>query len=262
MRIYYVRSILFVRRNGHYVIADHLREYGSWTQEDQVLYDRPNMDEDEGYFRYDEQSKDWHFWQKRVGRDDELYHSVGSGSIGSSVEQSTCDSSSGEEEESSYGEERETSNVGHRALTVDEGGSGIDDWLRSMVETFEDPARFDIIQADEASSALTLPPRTSNRVTTVTNSPQQPSGRNGETAIVDLAETDTGQERGGQQENVRTRPTANEQGLRGAREQEPALQVNPMSELVDGQALTKGKALMLWNDPFFGAEQIDDVWDI
>ncbi|KAI8629980.1 ankyrin repeat-containing domain protein [Xylariaceae sp. FL1651] len=40
MRIHYVRSVSFAIKNGHYAIANHLKECGSWGDRDQVEYDR------------------------------------------------------------------------------------------------------------------------------------------------------------------------------------------------------------------------------
>ncbi|TRX91199.1 hypothetical protein FHL15_007987 [Xylaria flabelliformis] len=60
MRIYYVRSVDLAKRNGHYTIANLLKENGSWGERDQVLYDRPGFLMDEAHFRYDEEMDDWH----------------------------------------------------------------------------------------------------------------------------------------------------------------------------------------------------------
>ncbi|KAH8162560.1 hypothetical protein CIB48_g5668 [Xylaria polymorpha] len=66
MRIYYVRSVGFAIREGHYAIADHLKQYGSWSTRDQRLHDRryalhPNL-----CFRYNEELDDWYI--QRIGR--------------------------------------------------------------------------------------------------------------------------------------------------------------------------------------------------
>ncbi|KAI0441693.1 ankyrin repeat-containing domain protein [Xylaria telfairii] len=65
MRIYYVRSVGFARQKGHFAIARLLKEYGSWGERDQVLYNRPNILQEMGYFRYDAGIGDWRVrWMK------------------------------------------------------------------------------------------------------------------------------------------------------------------------------------------------------
>ncbi|KAJ8133340.1 hypothetical protein O1611_g283 [Lasiodiplodia mahajangana] len=60
MRIYYVRSVGFAIRRGHWTIANFLKEYGSWSIHDQILYDSPGILADPARFSYDEENDCWH----------------------------------------------------------------------------------------------------------------------------------------------------------------------------------------------------------
>ncbi|KAI1127920.1 ankyrin repeat-containing domain protein [Nemania abortiva] len=78
MRVYYVRSVGFAMKEGHFSIANYLKQCGSWGERDQLLHDRPGvLEENDVYFRYDRESDDWHIrWMKYRGDDD--WYSVGS----------------------------------------------------------------------------------------------------------------------------------------------------------------------------------------
>lgn len=252
MRIYYVRSVLFARRGGFYALASLLINHGSWTEEDQILYDHPSTRQRDGYFRYDKQEQDWHFRQMDLDINHE-FHSVGSSSI-SSAEYSTCDSSSGEEDE--------TGDADWRGLAVDEAESEIDDWLHTVVDTFDTSAGFNAPEQEGPSNPLALPLRPSDRITTEPNSPEQLSDEDGEPEMMEFAGIDLEQGRGGQQDGLVFETTAGEQQINVAREQEFALQIETMPQLVDEQALTTDIGPMPWSDPFFGADAIEDMWDI
>jgi ankyrin repeat protein len=93
MRIHYVRSIGFAIQNGHYAIANYLKDCGSWRDRDQDLYDRCgiNLDDENRYFQYDEKLDDWHIrWMLPKGNGD--YYSVAL-SEGSSTDRSFTGSS-------------------------------------------------------------------------------------------------------------------------------------------------------------------------
>ncbi|KAJ3578922.1 hypothetical protein NPX13_g1646 [Xylaria arbuscula] len=201
VRIHYIRSILFARSNGHYVVANLLTNYGSWTQKDQMIYDRPSTGDHFGIFQYDEQLRDWHHRREDIYRD-RLYRIYSQPTV-SSAEPGTCDSSSGEEEEA------DKTSVG--ALTLQhEMDQETDEWLRTVSDTFGDPAGFNIGHEDESSSPIALPLRPGNRVTTEPNSPQQPSDGYGETETEELAGTNAEGEKSGQQDNIDSEPTARE----------------------------------------------------
>ncbi|KAI0452218.1 ankyrin repeat-containing domain protein [Xylaria acuta] len=69
MRIHYVRSVGLARKEAHYAVANLLKEYGSWGERHQVLYDRPHTLKEDGYFQYDEGTDDWRFRKMGHGRD-------------------------------------------------------------------------------------------------------------------------------------------------------------------------------------------------
>ncbi|KAK5631729.1 hypothetical protein RRF57_007443 [Xylaria bambusicola] len=237
MRIYYVRSVREAMRRGHYVIAKYLKEYGSWTEKDQILYDHPIISNAKGYFRYDDQSNNWHFRQVEWD-DDAGWYSMASTSTISSSEDGTCDGSSEEEED--------ISDSDHGELAAwREPEREMEDWFRSLADTFDESADFGAIQEEAASNHLTLPFRTSNLPEL--DSCQILSSGGGENSMVRLAEPVREQQLHGQLENVDSQPIAGEE---------------PMPELVDEQVLTTDTELMSRNDPFFGADEIEDVWDI
>ncbi|KAI0443018.1 hypothetical protein F4803DRAFT_341135 [Xylaria telfairii] len=60
MRIYYVRSVGFAMREGHYVIANQLKQHGSWSERDQRLCSRRYALHPAAYFRYNEELVDWY----------------------------------------------------------------------------------------------------------------------------------------------------------------------------------------------------------
>ncbi|KAI1367719.1 ankyrin repeat-containing domain protein [Xylaria arbuscula] len=243
--------VLFARRGGHYVIANLLTKYGCWTQKDQMIYERPSTGDLFGIFQYDEQLGDWH--HRPGGRYCDRQHRVYSQPTVSSAEPGTCDSSSGGEEE-----EADKTSVG--ALTLQhEMDQETDEWLHTVSDTFGDPAGFNIDHQEEANSPIALPLRPGNRVITEPNSPQQPRDGSGETETEELAGNDA---RGEQQVNTDSELTAREQGRSVIRDQESPLQANPMPELVIDQALGEGMELIPRSDPFFGADEIEDVWDI
>ncbi|KAJ2995109.1 hypothetical protein NUW58_g1369 [Xylaria curta] len=189
MRIYYVRSVWFARSNGYYVIADHLREYGSWTEEDQILYDRPSTLETDGYFSFDEQSKDWHL--RRVTSIRDMY-------------------------------------------LPDAGLVG------EMGDRF----------------ALMFWPW--NSFVTGQNYPQRLSDEGERYTMSSFVELFLGLKLDDKQDNVESEPTAGKQQWRVAGEQESDLQVRPALE----QVLTTDTGFIPWSDPFFGADEVEDVWNI
>ncbi|KAI1323201.1 ankyrin repeat-containing domain protein [Xylariaceae sp. FL0255] len=97
-RIYYIRSVGFARRNGHSTIAKILRDHGSWSPEDQFLWDSPRYRDETAFFRYDEASDKWHTrWTVQEIRpyryeagwydDDASWHSIGSSDDSRSIEE-------------------------------------------------------------------------------------------------------------------------------------------------------------------------------
>ncbi|KAI1320859.1 hypothetical protein F5Y16DRAFT_76772 [Xylariaceae sp. FL0255] len=69
MRIYYVRSIQFALRFGHRAVANHLREYGLWTEGDELLQNRPGLEDNQAIFRYNPEIDDWHIILPRSIKD-------------------------------------------------------------------------------------------------------------------------------------------------------------------------------------------------
>ncbi|KAI1756056.1 ankyrin repeat-containing domain protein [Xylaria castorea] len=63
MRIYYVRSVSFAKTHGHYAVANHLMQYGSWGDRDQMLHDRRFTLSSYVYFLYEEAIDDWRIRQ-------------------------------------------------------------------------------------------------------------------------------------------------------------------------------------------------------
>ncbi|KAI1420239.1 ankyrin repeat-containing domain protein [Xylaria sp. FL1777] len=100
MRIHYIRSIYFAKKEGHYAIARHLTEYGSWGERDQVLQDRHcHQIDSSGYFRYEEEIDDWSFRKMKIRLDGDQYSvgSYSSSSRSSSEIYASDDESEGEE---------------------------------------------------------------------------------------------------------------------------------------------------------------------
>ncbi|KAI0452155.1 ankyrin repeat-containing domain protein [Xylaria acuta] len=58
--------VRFLLERGHFALAKPPQEFGGWTDRDQEVYDREAILEDEGYFIFDEKTRDWHF--RRVRR--------------------------------------------------------------------------------------------------------------------------------------------------------------------------------------------------
>ncbi|KAI3336336.1 ankyrin repeat-containing domain protein [Xylariaceae sp. AK1471] len=87
MRIHYVRSIRFAMRNGRYAIATHLKQWGSWGERDQILFDRHIYHRDDVYFWYDKELDDWHIRRLKKVWQSDMY------SVGSSDDSSSNDSS-------------------------------------------------------------------------------------------------------------------------------------------------------------------------
>ncbi|TGJ81565.1 hypothetical protein E0Z10_g7206 [Xylaria hypoxylon] len=251
MRIYYVRSVWFAASEGHYAIADFLKEYGRWTKEDQVLYDQLGTLH-ESHFRYDQESNHWHIRHMRQRNSDA--YSIGSSGESVSVEDSTSNDASDEAEDVIDGSYE-------RSALYRESEQATEDWLRSVVDTFDESANFDVMQEEEASNHLALPLRVSNRVITEQNSPQQVD-ENEESATVESVEFDWEQELSGHQDNAESEHTAGEQQYRASGEQESDLQASLVPEIVNEQAITTSMGFIPWGDPFFGADELENVWDI
>ncbi|KAI0527850.1 ankyrin repeat-containing domain protein [Xylaria bambusicola] len=183
MRIYYVRS-----------------EYGSWTLEDQILYDRPSTLEVEGYFHYDEQSNDWNF-QRVKWDDDSGWYSVASTSTTSSAEDGTYNNSS------------EMRGSDHRELAIwREPERDMEDWFRTLVDTFDESAGFGACWEEETNNHLTLPFRTNSFQGK--DNPLQLSDEDAETAMVELAESCWEQQSASRPDNVESQLTTGEQQRR------------------------------------------------
>ncbi|RWA04435.1 hypothetical protein EKO27_g10670 [Xylaria grammica] len=252
MRIYYIRSVWFATENCHGTITKYLKEYGSWTEEDQILYNQPDLPYSTTNFHYDEQSNKWH--AGRLVHDRGFSYSVGSSREVASVEGSAYSDLS--EEEETFDGYYERPDVRHESERASE------DWLRSLVDTFDESAGIDVIQEEETSNHPALPLRTSNRIFTEPNSLQELSCENGEAGIVEEIETDEEPEPESYRISVESKHTTGDQQRSLVAEQDPDLQVRSMPDIVNEQDVSTSMGFMPWNDPFFGADEPENAWDI
>ncbi|GAW24103.1 hypothetical protein ANO14919_136840 [Xylariales sp. No.14919] len=259
MRIYYIRAVWLARQNCHFTIAKYLKEYGSWTQEDQILYDRPGVRATWTYFSYDEESNKFHVRVLREHSDGSIdsndYFSVRSSSKTVSAEGSTSGYSSEESEEAIAGC-HERPDIWH------EPDQTVGDWLVSLVDTFDESAGFDVIQEEETSNHPALPLRISNRVFTEPNSLQELSGENGEAGIVEEVGTDGEPAPDSYRISVESKHTTGDQQRSLVAGQHPDPQVRSVPDIVNEQDVSASMGLMPWSDPFFGADEPENAWDI
>ncbi|KAI0418221.1 ankyrin repeat-containing domain protein [Xylaria grammica] len=253
MRINYVRSVWFAARRSHFTIAKYLKEYGLWTEEDQILYDHLGVPEKLVNFYYNEELNKWHIpWViKRSGST----YLTGSSSGASSVAVSTHGDSS-EEAEESFDGYYERPNVRHRSEPATE------DWLRSLVDTFDESEGFDVIWEEDTSNHPALPSRASNSIFIEPNSPQELRDENGEAGIVEEMETDGEPEPNNYQISVESEYTAGEQQTSATGKQELELQVRSVLDTVNEPDGSTSMGVIQWSDPFFGADDPENVWDI
>ncbi|KAI1424264.1 ankyrin repeat-containing domain protein [Xylaria sp. FL1777] len=180
MRIYYVRSVGFAMSG----------EYGSWTENDQLLYDR-------------RESNNWHVrWI-----------------VGSS--------------ETASEEVEETMWYGLNRVA--------EDWLRSAAIASDEFAGLDVFQEEEANSRPVSPWRAGDGV----NHPLQPNNEDEEITPVQLVESNC-------------KPLLR----RGEYDAESERTPEHSRRAVDEQVASTSLGYILWEDPFWGADQPNDVWDI
>ncbi|KAI0970294.1 ankyrin repeat-containing domain protein [Xylaria arbuscula] len=80
MRIYYVRSVIFAIRSGHFAIVDLLKQYGSWSERDQRLYDCLHcLPIFNVCPKYDEDTDTWHISSRRDNLDYTIPPRLGTG---------------------------------------------------------------------------------------------------------------------------------------------------------------------------------------
>ncbi|GAP92889.1 putative multiple ankyrin repeats single kh domain [Rosellinia necatrix] len=128
MRVFYVRAVFSARQAGFYAIADYLKEYGSWVENDQVLYEKlitPKSFTWEGY-RFEMDGNNWDILDMK---DEDDWDSVNCSSEYSSGSSDELDSSNGvpdtvghsSDESGGFCDELDLRNATGTAIEVEDG---------------------------------------------------------------------------------------------------------------------------------------------
>ncbi|KAI1347872.1 ankyrin repeat-containing domain protein [Xylaria sp. FL0043] len=238
MRIYYVRSVGSAMSKGHYTIAAYLKEYGSWAERDRLLYDRPGTRDCEVHFRYDTESDDWHIRWMCWPIDGHPY-SVGS-SDASSVEDGIIDHIQEEEEE-----------VG---VVVHDGdyrtSRVIEEWIRDATIASDEDARLTVLQRDEANDQPASLRSEGDRIISEDHMPSTRHNEDEDVSLMEMVELDCETLLGADKVDIESESTVAER----------------QCSVVEGRGLdvpaVSSKGLAPWGDPFLGAEEPQNIWDI
>ncbi|KAI1124136.1 ankyrin repeat-containing domain protein [Nemania abortiva] len=236
LRVNYVRSVRLSITEGHPTIGDYLKQYRSWTEQDQTLYDRLGIRDPKARLRSYEEPHDWHVRMTRRGDHDFC---------------STCWSRDAYPVEDDITILEETSDPSYGESAVwHKSERAIEEWLQSLVDTFDESLGLGAILEEN------------NRVIVWHNNFQHLDYEKGGNAVLESVEVDWGQEFNGHQENADSERAAGKELCNVVGEQELGLETIRMPEMVNEEALTAYTGAMRRGNPFFGADEQDNVWDI
>ncbi|KAI0803467.1 ankyrin repeat-containing domain protein [Xylaria sp. FL0064] len=202
-------------------------KYGLWAERDQLLYDRRGTRDSEVHFRYDAESDDWHIrwmcWPIHG-------HSY---SVGPSDASSVEDGIEVIVHGSDYGTSRVT-----------------EDWLRRATIASDEDARLAVLQRDETNDQPASPWSEGDKIITEDHMPSTQHNEDEDASLMEMVEVDCKTLLGADKVNIESESTVAER----------------QCSVVERRRLdvpaVSSTGFTPWEDPFLGAEEPQDIWDI